>query len=82
MDTSVERSCGDKIQFPTEIDAVLRLRHMIRDGVAKKWEMKPYKCNHCGFYHIGHADRSTQRFIKNFVKKQRPPAPIVRLKKK
>lgn len=82
MDTSVERSCGNKIKFTAEVDAVIHLRKMIIEGSAKKWEMKPYKCEHCEFYHIGHADRKTQRFVKNFVKKQRPPAPLIKLKKK
>lgn len=43
--------------------------------------MHTYKCEFCDCFHIGHADRKTQSFVKDIIKNRKPPTPLIKLKK-
>lgn len=77
----MENSCLHKVKFQTELQAVARLRQLIALKNFKPWEMHTYKCEFCDCFHIGHADRKTQSFVKDIIKNRKPPTPLIKLKK-
>lgn len=81
MNESKQRSCEGKFNYQNEFHAKRELNKMIKLKMRKPWELKPYKCRHCEFWHLGHADRNTQALVK-MVLTRRPTPPLVPLKKK
>ena len=80
MNNTIQHVCLRKIKFKSEIEANISIRRMIANG-KNKWELHSYKCQFCDGFHIGHANKSEQEFIKNVVKSKRPLPPIIRMKK-
>jgi hypothetical protein len=81
MNETKQQSCEGKYYYHNEFHAKRELRKMIDLGMRTKWELRPYKCKHCEFWHLGHADKETQALVRMVLHK-RPQPPLIRLKKK
>lgn len=53
------RSCGRKRRNPSEDAARRQLATLVRNRGAISGQYRVYKCDFCGFWHVGHKVRGT-----------------------
>lgn len=54
------KQCGDKVKFATSKEAENAAKFRSKDS--KAW-IASYKCQFCGFYHIGHPPKNVRMSI-------------------
>lgn len=78
MDRSEEKQCGNKNKHKDKYCAIAHIRELISKRKEEKYKLHYYKCEYCGFFHVGHLSLSGQEMLRKNINKR--TVKIVRIK--